>query len=26
VIVNDPARGAVVYVTDSRGVIALIPG
>ncbi|HXN08584.1 MAG TPA: PQQ-binding-like beta-propeller repeat protein, partial [Candidatus Acidoferrales bacterium] len=26
VIVNDPARGAVVYVTDSRGVIALVPG
>ncbi|MDQ6766788.1 MAG: PQQ-binding-like beta-propeller repeat protein [Candidatus Eremiobacteraeota bacterium] len=26
VIVNDPSRGAVVYVTDGRGVIALIPG
>jgi len=26
VIVNDPARGALVYVTDSRGVIALVPG
>jgi len=25
VIVNDPTRGPVVYVTDSRGVIALIP-
>jgi hypothetical protein len=26
VIVNDPARGAIVYVTDSRGAIALLPG
>lgn len=26
VIVNDPARGAIVYVTDGRGVIALVPG
>lgn len=26
IIVNDPARGATVYVTDTRGVIALIPG
>lgn len=26
VIVNDPARGATVYVTDNRGVIALVPG
>lgn len=25
IIVNDPARGAIVYVTDSRGVIALTP-
>jgi len=25
VIVNDPARGATVYVTDNRGVIALAP-
>ncbi len=26
VIVNNPALGVTVYVTDSRGVIALIPG
>jgi hypothetical protein len=26
VIVDDPARGPTVYVTDGRGVIALIPG
>ncbi|MBV8340381.1 MAG: hypothetical protein JO343_10580, partial [Candidatus Eremiobacteraeota bacterium] len=26
VIVNDPARGPTVYVTDGRGVIALVPG
>lgn len=25
IIVNDPARGATVYVTDNRGVIALVP-
>ena len=26
VIVDDPARGPTVYVTDGRGVIALVPG
>jgi len=25
IIVNDPSRGATVYVTDSRGIIALTP-
>lgn len=25
IIVNDPTRGATVYVTDSNGVIALVP-
>ena len=26
IIVNDPATGPTVYLTDSRGVIALVPG
>jgi len=25
IVVNDPAKGATIYVTDSSGVIALVP-